>query len=485
MNSISQAWERISLRTKLTTLSVAIIGALLLVSSLGTIALLRTYLQQNLDTMLSSTASTLQHEDPAMLEERLATRQVQLPRLPSDYYIAYLDTKGNLMIGLVSSTRSNQDVPNLSGFSSSYVLATHGMPFESVSTASNGGTKSWRIVAVPLTSLPGSLVVALPTSNNDQLLDEYRSIGLGFGALLLTISALAVWMTITSALRPLREVERTAKAVSEGDISQRLIQHEGQTEMAKLNSSLNTMLNSIETAMQSRNATLAQMRRFVADASHELRTPLVSVRGYAELYRLGALSKKADIAEAMERIESEAIRMSALVESLLTLARLDENAQIKKLPVELFELAKIAAKDASVADGNRTIVITNLAGTPLETGTEIMAEGDGPQLRQVLTNLLANACRFSPEGAAVEIAIGNAGDSTVLEVRDHGEGIPKELRQKVFERFFRADNSRNRDTGGSGLGLAIVSTIVAQHGGSIEALETPGGGATFRVTLPN
>jgi two-component system OmpR family sensor kinase len=485
VNSISQAWERISLRTKLTTLSVAIIGALLLVSSLGTIALLRTYLQQNLDTMLSSTASTLQHEDPAMLEERLATRQVQLPRLPSDYYIAYLDTKGNLMIGLVSSTRSNQDVPNLSGFSSSYVLATHGMPFESVSTASNGGTKSWRIVAVPLTSLPGSLVVALPTSNNDQLLDEYRSIGLGFGALLLTISALAVWMTITSALRPLREVERTAKAVSEGDISQRLIQHEGQTEMAKLNSSLNTMLNSIETAMQSRNATLAQMRRFVADASHELRTPLVSVRGYAELYRLGALSKKADIAEAMERIESEAIRMSALVESLLTLARLDENAQIKKLPVELFELAKIAAKDASVADGNRTIVITNLAGTPLETGTEIMAEGDGPQLRQVLTNLLANACRFSPEGAAVEIAIGNAGDSTVLEVRDHGEGIPKELRQKVFERFFRADNSRNRDTGGSGLGLAIVSTIVAQHGGSIEALETPGGGATFRVTLPN
>jgi two-component system OmpR family sensor kinase len=485
VNAISQAWERISLRTKLTTLSVAIIGALLLVSSLGTIALLRTYLQQNLDTMLSSTASTLQHEDPAMLEERLATRQVQLPRLPSDYYIAYLDTKGNLMIGLVSSTRSNQDVPNLSGFSSSYVLATHGMPFESVSTASNGGTKSWRIVAVPLTSLPGSLVVALPTSNNDQLLDEYRSIGLGFGALLLTISALAVWMTITSALRPLREVERTAKAVSEGDISQRLIQHEGQTEMAKLNSSLNTMLNSIETAMQSRNATLAQMRRFVADASHELRTPLVSVRGYAELYRLGALSKKADIAEAMERIESEAIRMSALVESLLTLARLDENAQIKKLPVELFELAKIAAKDASVADGNRTIVITNLAGTPLETGTEIMAEGDGPQLRQVLTNLLANACRFSPEGAAVEIAIGKQDNNTVLEVRDHGEGIPKELRQKVFERFFRADNSRNRDTGGSGLGLAIVSTIVAQHGGTIEALETPGGGATFRVTLPN
>jgi two-component system OmpR family sensor kinase len=177
--------------------------------------------------------------------------------------------------------------------------------------------------------------------------------------------------------------------------------------------------------------------------------------------------------------------MSALVESLLTLARLDENAQIKKLPVELFELAKVAAKDAAVADGNRSIVVTDLAGAPLANGTEIMAEGDGAQLRQVLTNLLANACRFSPDGARVEVAIGTEGENTILEVRDHGEGIPKELRSKVFERFFRADNSRNRDTGGSGLGLAIVTTIVSQHGGGIEALETPGGGATFRVTLPN
>ena len=484
MKQLAQAWERVSLRTKLTTLSVAIIGALLLVSSLGTIALLRTYLQQNLDTMLTSTAATLHHEDPSLLEDRLATRQVQLPRLPSDYYIAYLDTSGNLLIGLVSSTRSNQDVPNLSGFGSSHVLATHGQPFESISTSTGGGTKSWRIVAVPLTSIPGSLVVALPTSNNDQLLDEYRGIGLGFGALLLTISALAIWMTITSALRPLREVERTAKAVSEGDISQRLLEHKGQTEIARINSSLNTMLNSIEDAMKARNSTLDQMRRFVADASHELRTPLVSVRGYAELYRLGALKKKSDITEAMERIESEAIRMSALVESLLALARLDENVAVKKLPVEMFSLATIAAKDASVADGNRRIVITDLAGATAAAGTELMAEGDGAQLRQVLTNLLANACRFSPDDAQIDIALGEEGGNTILEVRDHGEGIPKELRAKVFERFFRADNSRNRETGGSGLGLAIVNTIVTHHGGTITAKETPGGGATLRVTLP-
>jgi two-component system, OmpR family, sensor kinase len=481
---LGEAWEQISLRAKLTTLSVALIGVLVLVSSFGTIALLKTYLQANVDTMLTSTASTLDHEDPALLEDRLATRQVQLPRLPNDYYIAYLDTKGNLMIGLVSSTRSTQDVPNLTGFSSPYVLATHGLPFESA-TKSAGGSKSWRIVAVPLVGMPGSLVVAIPNTSNDLLLDQYRAIGTGFGILLLTLSGLAIWITISQALRPLSEVERTAAAVAAGDTSQRLIERPGKTEIARINSSLNTMLNSIESALQSRNKTLDQMRQFVADASHELRTPLVSVRGYAELYRLGALKKPADVAEAMERIEAEAIRMGDLVENLLTLARMDDDRKLEKQPVELFDLTSVAAKDASVADGNREIQIINLDGKTLAKGTSIVVPGDASQLRQVLTNLLANACRFSPDGAAVEVALGQRDGQTIIEVRDHGEGIPEQLRTKVFERFFRADNSRNRETGGSGLGLAIVDTIVKLHGGTIVADETAGGGATFRVTLPN
>ncbi len=458
------------------------IGLLLVVSSLGTISLLRTYLQQNIDTLLVTTAATLDHEDPANLEERLATRQLELPRLPSDYYIAYLDTSGSLLIGLVSSTRANQDVPNLSGFSSSYVLANHGLPFES-SIRSKYGWKTWRIIAVPLKSMPGSLVVALPTTSNDALLDQYRGIGTSFGLLLLLLSGLATWLIITQALRPLAEVERTAAAVADGDIGQRLVERPGKTEISRINRSLNTMLNSIENAMKSRNQTLDQMRRFVADASHELRTPLVTVRGYAELYRIGALPEKADVADAMERIESEAIRMGDLVESLLALARLDDSKQPVKEPVELVSLAQRAAKDASVADNNREIKLTDLAGNPLNQDSEVFIDGDAGQLRQVLTNLLANACRFSKAGDSVEIAIERNGKSTTLEVRDHGEGIPEQLRAKVFERFYRADNSRNRETGGSGLGLAIVSTIVAQHGATITALETPGGGATFRVVF--
>jgi two-component system OmpR family sensor kinase len=475
------AWEQVSLRAKLTTLSVALIGMLLVVSSLGTITLLRTYLQQNVDTMLTSTASTLQHEDPSQLETRLATRAVQLPRLPNDYYIAYLDPASNLIIGLVSSTRATQAVPDLKQFTLAKVLATKGLPFEQRTNTDEG---SWRVVAVPLTSLPGSLIVAIPNTSNDALLDQYRNIGAGFGLLLLTFSALATWLTISQALRPLSEVERTATAVAAGDTSQRLLERPGNTEIGRINSSLNTMLNSIEASDKRRNETVDKMRRFVADASHELRTPLVSVRGYAELYRIGALKKPSDVAEAMERIESEAIRMSELVENLLTLARLDEDSPLEVQKVELVELARTAAKDASVADGNREISLVKLDGKPLTKSAKFEISANGPQLRQVLTNLLANACRFSPAGKGVELAIGQSGKELVLEVRDHGEGIPAELRDKVFERFFRADNSRNRETGGSGLGLSIVSTIVERHGGKIVADETPGGGGTFRVTLP-
>ncbi len=486
---LSSIWERISLRAKLTSLSVALIGVLLLVSSLGTISLLRTYLQQNVDTMLTSTASTLSHEDPTLVESRLANHMLQLPRLPSDFYIGFVDENGKLLIGLVSSTADAKNVPNLSAFNYPAVLATHGQPFD----ADEGGNNSvvdptlagWRIVAEPLLGYPGSVVVALPTSANRNILNQYGAIGGGFGVLLLLISGLSIWMTITSALKPLNEVERTAQAVSDGDISQRLIERPGKTEIARLNRSLNTMLSSVQGAISSRNKTLDQMRRFVADASHELRTPLVSVRGYAELYRMGALKKPADVAEAMGRIESEAIRMTGLVESLLALARLDDGVKLTTAKTDLLALAADVVKDYSVTEGSREVNLVNLDGKLLAKDAKVFAKVDANSIRQVFTNLISNAGRFSPEGSPIEIAFGSVrNDEVIFEVRDHGEGIPKQLREKVFERFYRADNSRNRETGGSGLGLSIVSTIVERHEGQIVADETDGGGATFRVTLP-
>ena len=478
--------DRISLRTKLTVMSVGLIGLLLVVSSFGTISLLRTYLQQNTDNLLTSTATALADEDPLLLEARLATRQVTIPRLPSDYYIAFLDSRGSLLIGLVSSANAKNAVPNLNAFTLEAVMATEGRPFD-IDVSSKSGFRdlgNWRMVATPLTTVKGSLVIALPDMTNARLLAQYRAIGTGFGFFLLTLSGLAIWLTITSALRPLREVERTAAMVAAGDTSQRLVAADETTEIGRLNGSLNSMLDSIDSAMSSRNRALDQMKRFVADASHELRTPLVTLRGYAELYRIGALKKKADIDEAMASIESESIRMSELVENLLALARMDETNPLAKESNNIAEIAELSIRDAGASVSKHKIELIALDSKPLPVDFALNAEVDASGLRQVFTNLIVNATKFSNENDQIEIALGAKDGRAVIEVRDHGDGIPKALREKVFERFYRADNSRNRETGGSGLGLSIVKTIVTRHGGDIKALETPGGGATFKITLP-
>jgi two-component system OmpR family sensor kinase len=203
---------------------------------------------------------------------------------------------------------------------------------------------------------------------------------------------------------------------------------------------------------------------------------------------MGALKKPAQIAEAMTRIESEAIRMTGLVESLLALARLDESASLATSETDLVSLARDAAKDTSAAYGNRSITVVNLAGEEIGEVEQVIADVEASSMRQVFTNLLANASRFSEPSDPIEVAIGfsekGKKHSLLIEVRDHGEGIPKQLRDKVFERFYRVDNSRNSSTGGTGLGLAIVSTIIARHKGKILADETPGGGATFRISIP-
>lgn len=488
-SKVGKAWELVSLRSKLTGLSVALIGLLLLVSSFGTVTLLRAYLQQNTDNLISSAATLLSQEDPRLIEPKILAKRLNLPRLPSDYVIAVLDPEGNTIYRIMASDSDEDDLPNLSVLNLEGTAATAGLPFDLDQHGGLGEVtidehNSWRVVAKPFRNYAATVVVALPNSANLELLRQYRAIGGGFGFLLLAISGLAIWLTIAQALRPLREVERTAKLVASGDLSQRLIERPGKTEIARLNRSLNSMLDSLEDSVASRNKTVSQMRRFVADASHELRTPLVSVRGYAELYRQGALKNKSDVQEAMARIEAEAIRMSSLVESLLTLARLDENQKLEAAPADLAKLIRdIISRD--VSSQKISISLLTLDGAMLPEDFSLSAELNEGQIRQVLVNLIENAKRFSPDNGSIEIAIGQkTDDEVILEVIDHGEGIPKQLRDKVFERFYRADNSRNRDTGGTGLGLSIVKEIVTLHKGRIEVRETTGGGATFRIKLP-
>jgi len=456
-------------------MSVFLIGLLLTISSAGTVALLSTYLQQNTDNLLIATANQLRAENPLRLQIRVTTGDLTLPALPSDYYIAILDSQGNQFLGLVSATGGGRQVPNFSTLTSEKVLEIGGVPFDA-EVEVDGPDQDWRVVALPLQNANGSVVVGLPTNTNRQIINEYGVIGGRFGVLLLFLSGLAIWLTITSALRPLKEVERTAEAVKSGKFSSRLVQHHGKTEIGRINRALNSMLDSIESAVRGKDKTLSQMRRFVSDASHELRTPLVTVRGYAELYRMGAIKSKQDLAEAMGRIESEAIRMSGLVESLLTLTRMDELENMKKKPSDLIDLAQASVKDASVAHQE----ISFRVSTEMKT---CILEIDGDRIKQVLTNLLANASRFAPKSSEVTVEIKDLGESIRVSIIDRGEGVPESLREKIFDRFYRIDNSRNRETGGSGLGLAIAKSIIDAHGGKIWVDQTPGGGATFSFEL--
>jgi two-component system OmpR family sensor kinase len=450
---------------------------LLAVSSAGTIALLGTYLQQSTDTLLVTTANELRTQDPLKLEEMVSSGQLALPSLPSDYYIAILDANGNQFLGLISSTGGGRAIPNFSNLTLETVRGTQGIPFDiDVESSQRMGTE-WRMIALPLQLAKGSVVIALPTNSNRQILAEYAVIGGRFGIFLVVLSGFSIWLTITSALRPLKEVERTAEDVQAGKFSSRLMSKHGKTEIGRLNNALNSMLDSIEGAVAGRDKTLEQMRRFVSDASHELRTPLVTVRGYAELYRMGAITKKQDVAEAMQRIESEAVRMTGLVESLLTLTRMDERENLDLVETDLAKLADLVIKDASVANQEVKFRVARL-------GKDFVAEVDSDRVKQVLTNLVANASRFAPTGSEVSLEVEASGQNLNVKVIDHGEGIPQPLRTKVFERFYRADSSRNRSTGGSGLGLAIAKSIVTAHHGEIRAEETPGGGSTFVLELP-
>ncbi len=302
------------------------------------------------------------------------------------------------------------------------------------------------------------------------------------GAVVLLLLGAAGYVVIRRSLRPLVAVESTAEALASGDLTQRAPEGDPRTEVGSLSQSFNAMAARIEqsfagqaTSEAAARASEERMRRFVGDASHELRTPLTSIRGFAELYRQGALSSRAEVDRAMSRVESEASRMGLLVEDLLLLARLDQQRPLERTPVDLLELARDAVLDARAVDPERSVELEVDGSTPVVVG-------DGPRLRQVLGNLVGNALTHSP--SPVRVRVSSGGGVAVVEVVDEGPGIPEEDRARVFERFYRADASRTRASGGSGLGLSIVAALVAAHAGTVTVEETPGGGATFRVQLP-
>lgn len=570
--TLTERWNRISLRTKITGVTVLMLTLGLLVSGIGTAAMLNGWVEDQLKHKLTSIAGS---DLTGYFEEDDGSMNRAKP--DKDVFIALYSYESGALLSHSWTDRPRADWPRYPNKVT--VPAVYGYNAEGyrVFTMYDGaGEPTFRAIsALVTTDEQGNVspvVIAVDARETQQILAAYLTIFLGFGLGVVIVGALLTRMLVTSTFGPLRDVERTAAAIADGDFSQRLGGATPNTEVGRLNRSLNTMLNRIDRAFRDRARTIEQMRRFVGDASHELRTPLVSVRGYAELYRMGALQTPEDVAQAMDRIEKEAIRMGLLVEDLLTLARLDETKTLELAPVDLLPLARDAALDAMAANPGRVVTVISpdrtedvpgavpepaaelveddpaaarpqrsLTGSPSFAGARLgrlrrRAKDSGPtpiadparargrgrtrtapveqqpepqpepitaqtatpvhrdavvlgeenKIRQLLTNLMGNAMRYTPADSPIEIrvSVDESTERAMLEIIDHGEGIPPQIREKIFQRFWRADTSRARETGGSGLGLAIVSSIVATHNGVVDVVETPGGGATFRVALP-
>jgi len=348
--------------------------------------------------------------------------------------------------------------------------------------SSTDGSMDWLAYAEDNPTDTSTFVVALPLRQLHATVNQMLVFAGAIGVAVLLLCAGLGWFLIRRTFRPITRIEDTAAAIAAGDLSQRVEVPDTDDEVASLSRSLNTMLAQIEQGFSVREAKEREMRRFIADASHELRTPLAAVSGYAELYRQGALQNREAVAGAMSRIEGESLRMSGLVEDLLTLARLDAHRPLDLQTVDLAVLAADAAQDAQAIAPDRVVTVSGISSQLQPTELE----ADERQLRQVVTNLVTNARVHTPKGSPIELLVGPVprGHVTFM-VRDHGPGISVDDRPRVFERFFRTDRSRSRGHGaGSGLGLPIVDAIVTAHGGTVRVEETPGGGATFVVVLP-
>jgi two-component system, OmpR family, sensor kinase len=354
----------------------------------------------------------------------------------------------------------------------------HTKPF----TVQSPSGVNYRVVVQPgmlvnrATGTSYTFVWAMPLRDVDQTLGRLTLVEAAVAAAVLVGVGVVAWFAVGLGLRPLRTMESAAEEIAAGHLSHRVPVPNPRTEVGHLGVAFNTMVDRIAASFAERDELEQRLRRFVADASHELRTPLTSIRGYAELFRRGAARRPDDLEKAMRRIEEESARMGVLVDELLLLARLDQGREPAREPVLLAELVADACDDLRTAAPQRRVSV--------DADPDVVVSGDEMQLRQVIGNLLTNARVHTPAGTPIDVRLANERDRAVLEVTDHGAGLPPEELAHVFDRFYRADQSRARDQGGAGLGLSIVAAVVQAHGGRVGVSNVPGAGARFRVELP-
>ncbi|HYA67854.1 MAG TPA: HAMP domain-containing sensor histidine kinase [Acidimicrobiales bacterium] len=468
-----------TLRLRMTLVVVAIVAVGLLAADVITYTTLHSYLTGQVDNELADAVHPIGQALVRQVDGSAGLFQPEYddPIVPPGTFAELRDQNGTpLAVGGIAYGTG----PTLPSALPGSGLAATGPLFFTTSGQSTAGVRTtYRVEAEAVAvdgQLFGTVVVAIPLTATEQTIGRLLLIeGLVTVVLLIGLAVLSWWI-VRRELRPLDDMATTAGEIAAGDLSQRVAPEDNATEVGRLGHALNTMLGEIEEAFDARRASEERLRRFLADASHELRTPLTSIRGYAEIFDRGAKDRPGDLETSMHHIRSEAGRMSELVDDLLLLARMDQERPIEHELVDLREVAEQAVDAMRVAapESNLTLV----APTP------VTVLGDASRLRQVVDNLLTNAVRHAPATSPVQVRTWSTGAAAILDVIDHGPGIPHEDREKIFEPFHRADPSRARATGGVGLGLAIVSAIAQAHNGEVGVVDTEGGGATFWVRLP-
>jgi two-component system OmpR family sensor kinase len=476
--------SRWSLRRRLV---LAIVGLLAVVSvAIGTVSVfaLQSYLTGRLDTQLGIAINRTEAGLGPLGPQGGTTAQNQalfiqtLSRQGPGTVVAFVS--GGTAVGATKDQNTGAQVPLTSA--QDKVLAE--VPATGDPTTVNlDGLGSYRVAAAVFSN-GDMMVTGLPLT---EVQDTLSGLAIVIGIVTVIGVILAAFLAaviVRIALRPLQRVIATATHVAElpldrGEVALGVrvpaADADPGTEVGQVGAAINRMLGHVASALTARQASENKVRQFVADASHELRTPLASIRGYSELTRRGNHELPDDIVHAMGRVESEATRMTSLVEDLLLLARLDEGRDLERVTVDLSSLLIDAVSDAHVAGPDHQWLL-DLPEEP------VVILGDGPRLHQVIANLLANARVHTPQGTTVQVSL-TVGATAVISIVDDGPGIPKEFQPLLFERFARGDSSRSRAAGSTGLGLAIVSAVIDGHDGTV-SVESEAGRTAFRVELP-
>jgi two-component system OmpR family sensor kinase len=464
-----------SLRTRL-VLSLAVLTALALVlAGVLVVGLMRASLVERVDRELLAIAGA------STRIERLAELADTDSEAGRRLAVMRLDRTGTITRAFPSGFASEPDpLPELPVYPTGIPASAFGVVEQRPSA---DGSIDYRVLTERGVRPNAIVAIAAPMTAIQAAERELVRTMLVVGLAAMGAILVVAWIVIRRDLLPLERIAATAERIAAGDLGHRAGVPHDDTEVGRLGSAFDTMLDQIETsfdqqrrALEAKDRSEAQLRRFVADASHELRTPLTAVRGYADLYRAGGLADPEAMATAMDRIGTESRRMAALVDDLLLLARLDQGRPIRRDPVDLSRIVEDAAHDLRAVD----------PGRPLAAAIEpaLVVAGDDDQLRQVVGNLVANVRVHTGPATAVELVLRAIEGSVELRVVDHGPGIDPADGPRVFDRFYRADAGRSRDSGGTGLGLSIVASLVHAHGGRLWHEATPGGGATFVVSLP-